>query len=266
MLSVKIANEWFESNRYQDMKKYENEKKAIEKELYSRMGDERRFYHKETELVLKLISNNRYNYDTVGLNEFLDSYGILPYTIKFNVKDLSSEVLSKINAFRLDPEYYVKLNVRLPKQEYNFSELTVSQLLTRWKNINSDYKELSKQYEEAREVMLGCTGLNPGKPVKFNNGSISKIAKQPEFDYMGIVNEYGSQFVIENAEPVITKVTEFMNKGYFLPSEIKQYKELKDVGVKFVILNKYDEDKIYNMLGDTKSKASIKWENIRNQA
>ena len=96
MNAIEIANELFETNHYQNMKKAELEKKAIEQELKSRMGDSRREINKTHNIVMKFENNNTYQVDSVGLNDFLDSYGILSETVKFSVKTLNESVLEKI--------------------------------------------------------------------------------------------------------------------------------------------------------------------------
>lgn len=265
MKSIQIANKWFdETEKYKTMKVLEHEKKSIQNELKNRMGEERRFVDKESKVVLKFMSYPTYKIDNAGLNSFLNDYGVLVHTVKFDEKNLSDEVLNKIKDFKLEDEFYVKLTTkRMKKEEFNFSNLTVAQLVYRWKRVKEDYDILDKEYEIDREEMNTCNYLITNNGAKFDYGTITRVKKSTAYDIHGIYQEFGEDFVIENASPVLSKIEEFMYQGYFLSSEVEKFKQLYDLNSRFVVMTLEEESKIMNYLGNRKVQGSLEWEQMR---
>ena len=260
-----MANEWFGQGNYEKMKAFENEKSAIQLELKSRMGDVQRFIHKGTNTVLKFMSYPTYTIDNVELNKFLNNYGVLAHTVKFDEKQISQEVKDKIESFKLDSEYYIKITTkRVKKEKFDLTEKSLDELIIRWNVIKKGFDILSNEYEAMREKMNNqeLFGVDNNK-ISFEHGTITRVKKANEYDIVGVFKEYGENFVIENATPVMTKIEEFMYQGYFLPGEVEKFKELHDINSRFIVMNLDDETKIMNYLGDRKVKASLEWEQTR---
>lgn len=265
MKSVEIANNLFKTNTYQTMKQLENEKKEIESELKNRMKDEKRIVNHTTGVVMKFINYNKYEIKTKELNELLYSYGLLNKTVKFDTKKLTNSTLLKISQFENPLEYYAKINVRLPKQEFNFQNVETKELTKKWNTIYNQYKILSNQYESARKEINTCEELIKKGKLKFNNGSISRIAKEQTYNIEKIQQEYGADFIINNATPLITKINSFIDEGYISPSEIEQFKTSISINIKFLVMTLEEESKLINHLTRKNSKASIIRENIARQ-
>lgn len=261
-----IAHDFFISNKYQTMKELEQEEAVIKQVLKSRMGDNKRLFHKETGVVLKFIPYNNYLVDNLGLNDFLHSYGVLESTVKFNDKDLSLDILNKISEFRNESEYYVRINPkRLKKKEFDLEDNSTDDLIERWLVVKRKLDVLEEDYEQARKLMNECKELQYEGNVKFQYGSISRIKKDNTYDIGRILKKYGSDFVIKHAKSVSSKIEEFIYQGYFLPSEINQFKMISGTTNRFVIMTAIDESSIMNNLGYRKSKASIRFEQIKRQ-
>lgn len=265
MNAIEIANELFETNHYQNMKKAELEKKAIEAVLKDRMGDSRREISKTHKVVMKFENNNTYLTDTEGLNDFLDSYGILTETVKFSPKNEDQSILDKIQGFKMDQEYYTKINVRLPKEEYDLIGKTTSELLVRWLEVTNQFNKLRDAYDLKREEMNNCKELAKTNKLKFEFGSISRIKKDIEYDVKAIQEAYGSEFVIKNAQPIMSRIEKYIVKGYFTIKEISEYKTLIKMGLKFTVTTLEKESELFNVLNSKRTRGSFNREKIKNQ-
>lgn len=264
MKAMEIANNLFETNTYQDMKAAENEEKAIKEELKSRMGDERRIV--KSGIVMKFIKQNTYMTDNQKLNSFLNDFGIIHETVKISPKNLDEITLSQITPFKNPSEHYVKLNVRLKKEIFDLKKVSTSDLIKRWVMVNKSFKILSDEYKQKREEMNNCSTLvSLDKPLPFKHGSISRVKLEQTYDIEAIQAVYGNEFLINHGTPVMDKIEKYINKGYFTPSEVDKFKTLISGGTKFLVMTIKAENDLMNFLGQTKSRASIKGDKIRNQ-
>lgn len=264
MNAQQIANQLFETNQYQTMKNLELEKKAIEKILKDNMGEDKRKVHHSTGTVMKFIANNSYDNDNIKINETLQSYGILIHTTKFGNKT-KPEVLELIQNYKNENEYYVKINAKFPKEEFNFESHTTKELITRWNEVQKELKLLKSIYNDLREQMNECSELQVTNKLKFDFGSISRVKKETSYNMEAIYNEFGPEFIIENATPVYGEIDKYIEEGYLTISEIEKHKKITNVSLKYVVTTLKEEEKLFNMLNQKTIRASLNREELRKQ-
>jgi len=264
MNAVQIANQLFETNQYQTMKNLEHEKKAIEKVLKENMSENKRKVHHSTGTVMKFIANNSYENDNIKINETLQSYGILIHTTKFDTKT-KPEVLELIQKFKNENTYYVKINAKLPKEEFNFESYKMKDLLIRWNEVQKELKLLKTIYNDLREKMNECSELQETNKLKFDFGSISRVRNQVTYNMEAIYNEFGPEFIIENAIPVYGEIDKYIEKGYLTVNEIEQFKMITNVTLKYVVTTLKEEEKLFNMLNQKTIKGSLNREELIKQ-
>ena len=263
MKAFEIANELFEKGHYQNFKKYEEEKKVIEAQAKILMNGEKRICFEQYNVVMKNVADNRYITNNKELNEFLDSLGILVPVAKIDTKE--QHILNQIKHHKNPEEYYIRINTKIEKEKYDFSDYNLEQLAQRWNEVNKLYKEYKGIIEEAKLQMLQCNELDKTKKVAFEYGSISKIKKQDTYNIKGIYEEFGSEFIINNCKASITELEPFIEQGYLSKSDINQYRNLYTTGLKFIVMTLEDENNISNFLIRRASTGSINRELLKRQ-
>ena len=184
MKAFEIANKLFKKGHYQNFKKYEEEKKAIEAQAKILMDGEKRICFEQYNVVMKNVADNKYITNNKELNKFLDSLGILVPVAKIDTKE--QHILNQIKHYKNPEEYYTRINTKIEKEKYDFSDYNLEQLTQRWNEVNKLYKEYKGIVEEAKLQMLQCNELDKTKKVIFEYGSISKIKKQDTYNIKGI--------------------------------------------------------------------------------
>lgn len=247
--SVLIIEEVFE--RYQNYKKLDNKLEQLRMELKNRMiGDEmRRVFHSQG-VVAKYIRNRVFEVDQIKLNNLLNDYGLLTKVARFEKMDGISEFENKTT-------HHLRINSKIEKEEFDFSNLGEMELIKVWKETHEQLKKIEQIINGARKQMELCSELNEKKKLTFSNGSISLVKNKITYNVDAIAENLGIDFIIKNAKTSSEKINEYIESGFITEAEIDSCRKLIDVNLKFVVMNLSDEELIFNILRSKQIESSL---------
>ncbi|MNB72143.1 hypothetical protein D3C81_519980 [compost metagenome] len=250
MNAIQIANELFESNKFQTHKQLEAKLDAIKAELKIRVdeNDEMRKEFILQDVVCKYTREKVYDVDNAGLNDFLHQYGLLIHSAKLSTKD--KEVLSKIEEFKEEKTSHLRIYAKVEKEEYDFSKYEIFQLVDEFNKANAQFKKLSRQIKEAKEKMMECEDLKKERKQTFKFGSFGLVYNKDSYDIQGIYNKFGVDFIIENTTPSMEKVNQFIEEGFITKKELNQFRKMRDIILKFIVISLSDEKMIFNIMNN----------------
>jgi hypothetical protein len=266
-----IMEQLYITGVYQDNKKAEAAIEAVKETLKTRLNDEekrREFPH--LRVVAKFQPDYRYETDYVGLNEYLYDLGLLVPLARIDYKELKKEqpdVLKKIEIFKNPTEQYVKMTPnkqgRVEIPEMTFSELSDDELILSWVESKGRLERTKAVIDQAREEMLVCPILRKEKKLSCNYGSVSILDKDPTYDIAQIYEFYGAEFLIQHSKPDMQKILmEFVPKGMLNMNDIQQFRTLKSISSKFILMDLETESRQYHMFWDKRMQAA---NNLRQQ-
>lgn len=252
--AARLMEELFESNTYQSWKAADTHLDIIREEIKNRLPEETNIkFFKDHKVIARYIKNNTYSVDVLGLNELLNDLGILVHVARFDDTD-------ELAGYRKPLETYTKFNIgkrgKTEKREYNFDHLNNEELMDLWLQERKQADDLELQIEGVKEQMKECMFLKTYKKLVCSYGSISLLPKKRTHHNDQILEELGAEYMIENSKPNMEALEEFIEKGIILRSEVEEFKTLKTVGTKFVVMTLESYQQMMNMLDYKKSKTS----------
>ena len=237
-------------------KNAESKMKSIKEIVKSLMGEDekRREYHSQ-DVVAKFVKYNKYQVDKEGLQDLLNSYGLLVHCSTIDTED--KEALLKIEEFKEDQTYYVRINTKFKAAEFDFSNLTETELINEWVKANEEYQKADKIIKIAKAKMMNCEELLNSKKVLFDGGSLTLCKNKVTYNVEEIFNKFGVEFFTKHTSIVLGKVDEFIEKGIIEYKEISNFKKIIDVNLKFVMIKLSQENEIINLLKEKNLKTSL---------
>jgi hypothetical protein len=88
-----------------------------------------------------------------------------------------------------------------------------------------------------------CPFLKQSRTVKSNYGTCKLRGKDIVFYTDSIYNKYGNEFLIKYGQISMKLIDSFIAKGYFSPKEIQSYRKVKQINLRFVVMDKASEQK-----------------------
>lgn len=248
--SVLIIEEILE--RYVTYKQLENKLEFIREAIKeTMMEDEVRRVFPSQGIVAKYTKNRIYEVNQIGINELLNDHGLLINTARFD-KD------ERLSVFENEQTYHLRINMKIKKEEYNFSNLTEMELSKIWNETHSQLKALEPIINGAKKQIALCKELVKSKKLTFSKGSLTLAKNKVTYDVQAIANTLGINYVIENAKVSSEKLNEYIDSGFISSKEISKFKKLANVTLKFVVMTLDDENLILNVLKEKRMNASLK--------
>ncbi|MNJ89954.1 hypothetical protein D3C87_75410 [compost metagenome] len=248
--SVLIIEEIFD--RYVTYKQLENKLENIRDAFKEKMmEDEVRRIFPLQGIVAKYTKNRIYEVNQIGINELLNDHGLLINTARFD-KD------ERLSGFENEQTYHLRINTKIAKEEYDFSNLSEMELTKIWVETHSQLKALEPIINGAKKQIALCKELVKTKKLSFSEGTISLAKNKVSYNVQAIANTLGIDFVIENAKVSSEKLTEYVDSGFISSKEISKFKKLVNVTLKFVVMTLDDENLILNILKEKRMNASLR--------
>ncbi|MDF2534233.1 MAG: hypothetical protein K0R18_390 [Bacillales bacterium] len=242
MDAVEIIDNLFSTNQYQTYKLLEDKLIQLRNEFKSRMLEDevRRVFHSQG-IVAKYIRNRVFQVNQIGLNQFLNDYGLLVNTAKFETNE-------KLDKFKNEQTYHLRINAKLPSYEYDFSNLDESELTKEWNKAHDEYKALDYIVSKAKKKIAKCSKLKKEMKLKFSNGSLSLAKNRVSYNIQAIAEEFGIDYIIQNAKTSSEKIDLYIEQGFIIEKDLDQFRTLMDINLKFTVMKLSDEQVIYDIL------------------
>ncbi|OIJ09433.1 hypothetical protein BKP35_16395 [Anaerobacillus arseniciselenatis] len=248
--AAKMMEDVFESGLYKEMKTADNKLETIKKTLKQQFedGDLKR-YELPHNLIAKFVSVPIYETDEEGLKEFLDDYGLLPQTVSLKEKSIKgADILAQLKAFQKPKEYFAQFYLNkegkkhLDKEEYTFIE-DIDHLASEFLNQKTLFEDRQMSYNKIMEKITKCPFLRQSLTLKSTYGTCKLRNKEIEFYNNSIYDHFGNEFLMKYGKVSMKTIDDFIAKGYFSPTEIKSFRKIKDISLRFVVMEKDSEIK-----------------------
>lgn len=247
----KLMEDIFDSGLYRNMKTAENKLDTIKgtiRKLFE-SGESKR-YDLPHNLVAKFVPTPVYETDEAGLKEFLDDLGILAKTVTLKAKAFKDEpvTLELLQPFRKPMEYFAQFYLNnngkqhIDKEEYDFNG-SLEHLVINFKQQKSCLESNQSRYKEIMRKIGDCPFLRQSRSVKTSYGTCKLREKDIEFYTDSIYKQFGNEFLIEHGQISMKSIDSYIEKGYFSPREIQNYRKIIDINLRFVVMDQASEQK-----------------------
>jgi len=217
----------------------------------------------EQGVVGKFMNFRKYEYDEVGLKEFLDERGLLPVVSTVKWKDLSVDAQESIGEFnstiREDMKFIPNAEMRMKKDEVEdykrkIHNLNIDDLVCRWKETKDEYKSLSKLWDW---ICLNSPAVlsNPDQYKKY--GTVLSIRPDPIIDAVHVFKCLGSNSFMKHCKVQEDLVIQYGLKGYYSLKETRKFRILTGIQTKYYLMDLHEETRIRDMLDNKLRRYSI---------
>jgi hypothetical protein len=255
----KMMEDLFLANIFPFFKATSERVEIIQKTIENNMGDERR--REYGQVVAKYVPNNVYETDVEGLSHYLSDYGIFIPCAKIDVAQIkklddAESILNMLEPFKNSLTYYTRINLnkegkaKVSRVELNSIDLSIGnvELANKWTRAKHQQKIWEDEVENARLQMLHCPILQKEGNLKCNFGSVSYLPNQPTYNIRAIFDEYGTDFLMKYAKINMAQLEFFIHRGMVSRKEIKPFRRIVDIILKFVVIDKETESKLLSMV------------------
>ncbi|MFT9486781.1 MAG: hypothetical protein ACH0QD_05375 [Tepidibacillus sp.] len=257
----KIMEDLYLSGTYQAMKKTESIVDSIKESIKSKIPeDAMKMAINNGSVIAKYSRVNVYETDHKGLAEYLNDIGLLPFVARIDDSILKENpsITELLLPYRLKDEFYTKMtpnkNGRVALEEISYDNYTLEQLGVLWTTEKANFEMYNSKVEVAKREMLRCMLKeaetkklldNEGSILKHtsNFGSVSLMKNKPKYDIEKIYGELGSDFIIENGKIDMGSLDLFVERGFISPSEIKSFRRIVDIQVRFSVMDQKAEQR-----------------------
>lgn len=249
-----LMEQFFENGSYKEMKVTEmrrNEfRNALRQKLYDLDGN--RHVFEDRGYVAKYIRKGKYKVDQIGMNEYLYNIGILPMVAVIDHKKVND--IKQLRSFLLPSEKDIGVSTN-KLGRYSIVKLDIDEkmdanlMLDRFIYYDQKNNECKENYKKIKEAIKKCPILKQKEKITHKYGSVFlKEKRYKNYDIIGIINEFGPEFLIENAYVNEEKLNEFIQKGIIKRADLDQFKELVDYRIDFVVMSLESEAKSFSYL------------------
>ncbi|MDP5276211.1 hypothetical protein [Chengkuizengella axinellae] len=246
--AAKIMEDIFEKGIYAEKQRAKHRMNIIKDQIMASFPKDckRLVLNKHVSAFYRVMP--KYEVDHVGLNEYLANLGYLNDDfVKMMKKD---EIIKKIKPFEKPRERYIKMypkkHAKPQLQPLDYSSYLLEQLAYFWEQANIEFHHYDDLESGAKKQMLLCEKLKKEK-MTCSFGSVNYVIKPAQFNINDIANEYGIDFVIENAKVTSEGIDLLIKKGVISKKEVSNFKKEIDRDVVFVITQMKNEEKSRQM-------------------
>lgn len=252
-----IMQELFKSGKYFELKQLEHKLDSIKEEIKSRMEEDEKRGEFPNGVIAKYTSHNTYEVDTLGLKSLLKDLGILVKTAKIE-KD-TIDLYPELAKYAKEQTYHIRFFPnKLGKTEklgYNFKDTSDEALSLLWLETKKQLEEAQTQIENAKRQMLQCEVLDKEGKLQCDYGTVSKVKNKLSYDTEAICIEKGIDFIVQYGKVCLSELEEnYVTEGFISPNEIKSFKKLTNISLKFTITTKESEEKVYWVMNQRKQR------------
>lgn len=259
----KMMEQFFESGNYKMMKLAEKRKnevrESLEKKLYDLDGN-RHVFEKQG-VVARFIRKKVYEVDQKGLNEYLYHIGLLPLVVEIDTK--KAKEYPVLDQFLLPSEKELGVSVN-KLGRYEIEPLSIGEdvdsemLVNQYVYYHRIHEDTVEVYEKLKKKIMDCPILWEQQKIQHKYGSVYlKNSSRKKYDIFGIMDELGSEFLIEVGKPNQSKLETFIQSGSLSYSDINQFRKVIDYRIEFRIMSLEKEEKMLSFLHEKRMKAAI---------
>lgn len=269
---VSLFEEFVGSGQYHAWKQSEHYFDAVKKEFKRFLSNEdkrREFTGFGLNLVAKYRRVPVYEVDHEALNRYLhEYYGLLTpvASIDNEIKKNNPDLWDALSCYQLPVEWFVKFTPnkagRVKKVDMDYSTLKIRELGSAYYDLQDRVRAYETSYEEIKTQLERDKELRLCKKLQTRYGSLSLQTKKPEFRLDAILEDYGEDFLIENARVKLTLLDRFIERGYIRPKEIDQFRKMTNIRLSFVVQDLEVEQKQLEMLNSKMHRVAETLRNI----
>jgi hypothetical protein len=257
-MSIVPIKHFVSSGMYKEFKRHEERVKLANRIIRQRQEalDEKRMEWTAAGVVGKFVAFNVYEYDRVGLNEYLMDLGILPIVASIDAKTLTPAQLTEfLLHLKLPSSFYVrytpnKLNrVDLTEIADEFShtdQLSLVDQVHMWKQAKIKLDSMELKWEKARATALESPMLLKNKKLSYEFGSFSLIEKALEYQAEDVLRLFGQEVLISSSKVDMTELDEYAAMGFLKKSEIESFRKVIDVDLRYVLIEASKENQMFS--------------------
>lgn len=248
--------QWFiESGKYTELKRLENELSHSRYQImkYQETVGLKRIIWRKQGVVGYFTGVHHYEEDKDRLFDFFHSLGLLPYVVNIQWAKLLTEEQLKLEGVANKREGYVRFwpkksqSLLVKESNYNLPKLLPEDILnsvSEWRKLKSKYDRMEKQWALLRRGALREWGEKERK-IQLPSGSLSLVRLQPQIQADALLKHLDRSALFRSGNVNYDKVIEFAAKGYFNKSDIDNYRKIKDISVRYILMELQNEDKRY---------------------
>ncbi|NHN33148.1 hypothetical protein [Paenibacillus agricola] len=249
--AAKIMEAFFRKGHYPEMKRLERRTsfiKEVIKTYQDEMDVKRNDYHG---VIGKFVACNVYETDHLRLNDYLNDIGILAHVGTIDLSRLKDCQHDYENAerFKIMGQPYVKFNPnmsgRVAAEDLTYLDQDPYVLIDEWRRLNGMLNTIEKLYEDAKKKMMKSRLLKKEKKLSLPFGSVSLLDRKSSYDIKSIYQHFGESFLIQYGKVDMEQVDEFIAMGFLRKKELDQFRRIVDIQLRFVLLEKDEETKMY---------------------
>jgi len=234
---------FIEQGKYTQMKHLELVTHNIKENIrvFQLMTDKKRIEWKDSGVVSKFVSSKEFSWHKEPLKELLFDLGILVEACSINIEQLSTDqlnILDKEKLMRREKYILFSPNKRLETKEDTawWVSLDIPKQLVVWQEHHKKLEVLVSEWVCIRKIAVSSLLLQKEKKSKFEFGTISLLEKKPKCLAKDFVSMFGVNELLNAAVVDILKIEELAALGFFNMSEIRNYREVTDVNLKFYLM------------------------------
>lgn len=241
-MTIFHINDFIERGKYTEMKKCEFITNSIKENirLFHFNSEVMRIEWKDIGVVSKFVSNKEYSWDKDALKEMFYDLGILVHACSICKEKLSEDQLLRlINKEMLLVEKFVRFspNKQL-KNIYNiwWADMDIQDQMMVWHEYHKKLESLSEEWYRLRKRACSSVILQKEKKVVSDYGTISLLEAKPVVLIQHYLSIFGISELLDVVVIDISKVEELAARGFICMSEINKYRTIKDVKLKFYLM------------------------------
>lgn len=244
------------SGKYKNLHILDKQLKVLRGEIrhYQETIGEQRIEWAEPGVVGKFSNFRKYNYDEVGLKEFLDERGLLPLvsTVKWN--DLSVDEQEILGGNKLKIREVLKFipnaELRTKKDENEdfknkICNMNIDDLVWLWTEKKYEYKSLSKLWNW---ICLNSPNVDSDPDQYKIFGTVLYKRVDPIIDAVQAFKSLGNRTFVKLCRVQEELVNLYGLKGYFSLKEIRMFKSLADIQTRYYLMELHEETRVREML------------------
>lgn len=246
---------FIQNGKYLELKRLEKQLSFLRNCImnYQKNSGQERMVWRKHGVVGVFTKVNIYEDDKNGLYDYLNSFGLLPHVVNIHWDKLSAEEQETLESLTIQSGNYLRYWPN-KSQTVSFNEQAsektilnkqeITEILNEWRIIKWKHDQIDQRWNFLKKETLREWGSRDRK-IKFSFGTLSVIKLQPQIPTSTIWGKLDICSIIRAGSFNYEKVIEFAAKGYFNKSDIDKYRKIKDVSLRYVLMEMFQEAKRY---------------------
>ncbi|MEC0105356.1 hypothetical protein P4H27_00220 [Paenibacillus taichungensis] len=246
---------FIQNGKYLELKQLEKKLNALRNCImnYQKSSGQERMVWRKLGVVGIFTKVNIYEDDRNGLYDHLNNFGLLPHVVNIHWDKLSTDEQEGLESLTIQRGNYLRYwpnksqTVSFDEQaseETILNKQEITEILNEWRIIKWKHDRLEKQWSLVKKEAVREWGSRDRK-IKFSFGTLSLIKLYPQIPTNVILDQLDMSSLIRSGSVNYEKVYEFAAKGYFNKSDIDKFRNIKDVSLRYALMEMFQEAKRY---------------------